>query len=591
MKRVVGTAIGLGLVALLLCIPVLFYGKGTVDPSFEETTISNYVADFDIAGNGDMDVTETITVDFPAYGKHGIFRFWDIVDDNAPHARRTPDDISVTRDGDDEPFELSWADHHRQRVAKIGSADTTLDVGEHTYVIKYHIDGVLDENNESVTGSKADTMFYWQLIPRGWQQSIDKSTLTVHLPKPAQDDVRCAIGNDSTTGCTAEGAGTTDLTITTGPIADRTPVTIATGLDMKTPAEGNSVPWTGRWDRVLSTHLPLLVLVLLAAAGALGFGSILGAKSREKEPGFPVLYEPPAGIGPAQAKYIYSESVDRTTYVATLMHAAEKGAIDLTRGQNDSWTITDKAGPAGWAGLDPVTTDIAHILGGPGSSFTAQKKDVAAGLRLKDEIERFDSSVETWSKTSGNMVGSGLGGLGGLLVLGGFGLMLVCAIWNPFSMTALGLIPGAFAIGGTSLMATGSGTSRTRAGRDLWSRVGGFRRMLATPSSKQRFDFSGRKELYTAYIPWAVALDCADEWASKYRVEVGEEPPVPHYFASSYAGANAGAFVSSMVGDFNSTVSGAISSYNATQSSSSSGGGGGGFSGGGGGGGGGGGSW
>jgi hypothetical protein len=342
---------------------------------------------------------------------------------------------------------------------------------------------------------------------------------------------------------------------------------------------------------VLSTHLPLLILVLLAAAGALAFGSILGAKSREKPPGFPVLYEPPAGIGPAQAKYIYSETVDRTTYVASLMYAADKGAVDLTRGANDSWTITDKSGPQGWAGLDPVTTDIAHILGGPGTSFTASKKDVSAGLRLKDELERFNSSVETWGRSSGNMVNSGLGGFGGILVLVGFGLMLVCAIWNPFSMTAVGLIPGAFAVGGTSLMATGSGTSRTRAGRDLWSRVGGFRRMLSTPSSKQRFDFSGRKELYTAYIPWAVAFDCADEWAAKYRVEVGEEPPVPSYWAGSYTGASAGAFVNSMVSDFNSTVSGAISSYNATQSSSSSGGGGGGFSGGGGGGGGGGGSW
>ncbi len=591
MKRLVGTAIGLGVIALLLCIPALFYGSGEASDNYEDTTITNYVADFNVADNGDLDVTETITVDFPGFGKHGIFRFWDIVDDNAPHARRTPEDISVTRDGSDEPFELSWADHHRQRVAKIGSADTTLDVGEHTYVIKYHIDGVLDQNVEKVTGEDVDTMFYWQLIPRGWQQSILKSTLTVHLPEPAQAEVKCAIGNDSDTGCTAEGGGTNDLTVTTGPIADRTPVTIATGLDMKTPPEGNSVPWTGRWDRVLSTHLPLLVFVLLAAAGALGFGSILGAKSREKPPGFPVLYEPPAGIGPAQGKYIYSETVDRTTYVATLMHAAERGAIDLTRGEKDSWTIRDKAGPAGWAGLDPVTTDIAHILGGPGSSFTAQKKDVSAGLRLKQEVDRFDSSVETWSKTSGNMISSGLGGFGGLLVLAGFGLMLVCAIWNPFSMTALGLIPGAFAVGGTSLMATGSGTSRTRAGRDLWSRVGGFRRMLATPSSKQRFDFSGRKELYTAYIPWAVALDCADEWAAKYRVEVGEEPPVPHYFAGAYAGAHSADFVNSMVGDFDSTVSGAISSYNATQSSSSSGGGGGGFSGGGGGGGGGGGSW
>ena len=62
--------------------------------------------------------------------------------------------------------------------------------------------------------------------------------------------------------------------------------------------------------------------------------------------------------------------------------------------------------------------------------------------------------------------------------------------------------------------------------------------MLSTPSSKERFDFSGRQELYTAYIPWAVALDCADEWAEKYRTEMGAEPPVPAYFAGAYVGAS-----------------------------------------------------
>ena len=156
-------------------------------------------------------------------------------------------------------------------------------------------------------------------------------------------------------------------------------------------------------------------------------------------------------------------------------------------------------------------------------------------------------------------------------------------------MTAVALIPGAFAVCGSSLLAPGSGTRRTRAGRDLWSRVGGFHRVLSTPSSQERFEFSGRQELYTAYIPWAVALGCADEWAAKYRTEMGAEPPVPAYFAGAYAGSIGGGFADSMVNDFSSTVDGAISSYQATQSSSSSGGGG--FSGGGGGGGGGGGSW
>ena len=70
---------------------------------------------------------------------------------------------------------------------------------------------------------------------------------------------------------------------------------------------------------------------------------------------------------------------------------------------------------------------------------------------------------------------------------------------------------------------------------------------------------------------------------------MGIEPPTPSYFGAYTVPAMPASAMSSMVSDFDSTVSSAISSYQATQSSSSSGGGG--FSGGGGGGGGGGGSW
>jgi uncharacterized membrane protein YgcG len=590
MIRLVGYTIGVAVLAALLSIPALFFGDGEPTANYEDTTITSYVADFDLEADGDLKVVETITVDFPVWGKHGIFRFWDRIDPNDDNARRDPDDIRVTRDGREEEFELSNEDHGRFRVAKIGSADVTLDIGEHVYVISYTIDGVITEGADAITDERSQ--FYWQLIPGGWQQSIDSATLTVSLPVASEADVQCAIGwdPDTDTACEVQGAGTTDLTIETGPIGPRTPLSIATGLDLDTPDAGNAVPWSGRWDRVLGRSVPLLGIVLLLGLGAGILGGLAGARSREKQPGFPVLYAPPEGIGPAQAKYIYSESVDRETYVATLMYAAEKEAVELTR-SGDTWTIKDRNGPAGWAGLDPVTLGTAHILGGPGSSFTANKKDVSAGQRLRDEISLFDNSVESWAKTSGNLVTAGLGGLGGLLVLGGFASVLAVAIWNPLSMTMIGLVPGAFAVCGTSLMATGSGTRRTAAGRDLWSRVGGFRRMLATPSSKERFDFSGREDLYTAYIPWAVALGCAKEWAAKYRTEMGTEPPVPHYFAGSYTGSNPAAFVSSMAADFGATVDSAISSYNATQSSSSSGGGGGGFSGGGGGGGGGGGSW
>jgi uncharacterized membrane protein len=186
------------------------------------------------------------------------------------------------------------------------------------------------------------------------------------------------------------------------------------------------------------------------------------------------------------------------------------------------------------------------------------------------------------------MVPVGLGSVGGLAVLAGAGLAGYLTIANPLTMTLVALVPGLFAIGAAELLDPGASTRRTAGGRDLWSRLGGFRRVLATPSSVERFGFSGRQELYTAYVPWAVAFGCAKEWAEKYRTEMGAEPPVPPYFVGGYASGSPDV-VDQMVGDFSATLSSAISSYEATQRSSSSGGGG--FSGGGGGGGGGGGSW
>ena len=129
------------------------------------------------------------------------------------------------------------------------------------------------------------------------------------------------------------------------------------------------------------------------------------------------MYAPPEGIGPAQAAYLVSEQVDDEQYVATLMYAAEKGAIDLDRGDS-AWTITDKQGAAGWAGLDPVTSGVAHLLGGPGTSFVASPTDVEAGKRLKTEMSTFESSTTSWASSNGLMTRSGLGGLG-WVVIGG----------------------------------------------------------------------------------------------------------------------------------------------------------------------------
>ncbi|HEX7717343.1 MAG TPA: DUF2207 domain-containing protein, partial [Marmoricola sp.] len=510
-----------------------------------------------------------------------IFRFFDTRDNPGSDTRVIPQDVTVSRDGQPEPYSRLNEKRGRFVTLKIGSAGTLLD-GEHVYRISYRIDGVLAKGTD---GSR--TQFYWDLVPPGWQMPITQARLTVHLPAAAQH-FQCAVGVGQTSGCTAEGEGTDTLTVLASNLPPNTPVTIKAGLDMATPST-NGLPWPGWLDPVLGRHPGALVVVLGLAVAAGAGGFLLTRSTGEKAPPYPLMYAPPEGIGPAQAAYILTEKIEDEAFVATMMYAAEKGAVTLSQ-DGKKWTITGTGDAAAWAKVDGVTQLAGQSLGvlGSGTSFTASPKSVSAGEKLKEVLSGFRSNTKSWSRSSGMMALSGLGGFGCFVLLAVWGLTIWLGAWNPFHLSVLALIPGAFAVFGLGVGLSGAGTKRTPAGRDLWSRVGGFKRILSTPSSVDRFDFSGRKELYTAYLPWAVAFDCADEWAKKYRVETGEEPPVPVYFAG-YSGAHTGNYVSQMVSSFDSAVSSAISSYNATQTSSSSGGGG--FSGGGGGGGGGGGSW
>ncbi len=578
MKKLVAGLFGLVVLAVIILIGAI-PGPDT-SSSGETSTINDYTADFTVDAQGNLSVVETLTVNFPI-SRHGIFRFFDTRDNPGSDTRVIPKDVTVSRDGQPEPYERLSQKRGRFLTLKIGRADRTIfDV--HVYRISYRIDGVLAKGTNG-----SPTQFYWDLIPPGWQMPITQAHLTVHLPTEAKG-FQCAVGVGTNTGCTADGGGTDTLTVLAANLAPNTPVTIKTGLDMPTPAT-HGLPWPGWLDPVLGRHPVGLgfVIGLAVLTGAGGF--LLTRSTREKTPPYPLMYAPPDGVGPAQAAYILTEKIEDEAFVATMMYAAEKGAVQLSQ-DGRKWTITGTGDDKAWSNTDGVTQLAGQSLGvlGSGQSFTASPKSVSAGEKLKDVLSEFKANTKGWSRTSGLMAPSGLGGFGCFVLLAVWGLTIWLGAFNPFTLSALALIPGAFAVFGLGVGMAGAGTKRTPAGRDLWSRVGGFKRILSTPSSVDRFDFSGRKELYTAYLPWAVAFDCADEWAKKYRIETGEEPPVPGYFVG-YTGSHTGNYVSQMVSSFDSAVSSAISSYNATQTSSSSGGGG--FSGGGGGGGGGGGSW
>ncbi len=557
--------------------PVIFSaGDGSAGQPPDSATIVRYVDDLTVDRDGSLQAVETVTTDMPS-GKHGIFRFWDIGYPPDPHVRLVPHDIEVRADGRPVPVQLSWQ-QGRYRVAKVGDPDVVLSPGRHVYRISYQVDGVL------APGNGGGSVFYWNVVPGGWAMAIESSVSRLHLPAPAQG-LQCTSSRQSTGPCTVSGAGTRAVSVRAGPLAPFTPVTVRTDLAVPPPAQVR-VPWSLGLDPVLSRS-PLLaggLLLLAVATGVAGWS--LARRTREEQPGLPLMYAPPERVGPVQAAYVVTERVPDAAVVATLLYTAEQQLTRLTRTQSDDWVVEGLVPKTQWEATDPVTRSLGKALGVArlGGVFEADGS-VSSGSTLQSATRDLHHATTSWAGRGGLVTRSTVGIVGRVLVLAAIVVAAFVFVANPLGATLAGLPAASFAVLGLPLLRSGSSTRRTDAGRELWSRAGGFRRILATPSSVQRFDFSGRQELYTAYIPWAVAFDCADEWQRKYETEMAAPAPVPIWF---YGPVGSWTSPSSAVSSFQGSLTATVAAYAATQTSSSSGGG---FSGGGGGGGGGGGSW
>src|SRR4051795_1606059 len=154
----------------------------------------------------------------------------------------------------------------------------------------------------------------------------------------------------------------------------------------------------------------------------------------DKKPAYPLMYAPPDGIGPAEAKYLFTESIGKEAFVASIMQTAEKGATTLDH--SDGWTITDTGQAASWQQLDPVSAYAAQVIGVPGGSFTADTS-VSAGKKLKSALSKFDGAVKGWARENKLMSPAGLGSFGGILVVLAILLTLFLAIVNPLGISVL----------------------------------------------------------------------------------------------------------------------------------------------------------
>ena len=581
--RVLKALIPLILIALGVLWPVLFsVGSDSAATEVDDpVVITDYDVDMVVDDQGQMSAVETITTAFYTTSRHGIFRYWDVANQNDPRLRQKPDIESITLDGDPVSYQMLWEDGGRFRVAKIGDPDVYLSDGTHVFEIRYTIPGVLDPGDvgadrrfaASTGQGVSPSVFFWNVIAPAWNNRIERADITVTLPGNV-GTAQCSVGFGVGTACDDLSVAGNRVRLSAEDLPPRTPVTVRAGVDVATPPQVR-LPWPYTWDRVLGQSLTGVMVVggltvLFGVIAVLWFRGVL-----ERSPGFPLQYAPPPGLGPVQAEYIRTESVPKHGLTATLFYLADRDLITLAQVNDKHWKIQGIAEPGAWADVDPVSIAVASRLKvlNKGSEFEA-KKTVKSGEKLNKAKEDMAKAVQKWATEEGLIVPRKKELWLRAANAGAF-ILMVCGFFRWGFPTTMWALPfAAFFLLSVGSWRDGVGTRRTAAGRELWSRAGGFHRMLSTDSAETRFDFSARKDLYIAYVPFAVAAGVAALWAKKYETYTGTVAPQPDWYTTSAASSTGSGIVGGSGGadfdSFESALSSSIGAYTASQSSSSS---------------------
>lgn len=551
-----------------LPLPVKDWFAGLSTPE-DSSVIESYRVDFALQDSGDLTSTERLNVRFTELGKHGIYRIFDTEDSQHATIEHPVEVVAVERKQNGQWLPETWIvsqDGGGTVTIRIGNAAVTLPLG----VQKYRI---VSRTTNALTPHEGGSQWYWDVVGSGWQMPMEDVLIRAELP--------------ATTGTpTCESRAECEISeqdgrwqIRTSSLPPETPVTVKALFDIPAP------PAPTDWKRFWLVGLALLLGVLTVALSITAF-----ARSRERKPAAQLRFEPPAA-DPLVCAWLLDESPAKHSVPTVLLNLVAHEVVTFEAEQR---TAGDDEGPD-WITLTRTESPVPPLVGfdhalqmlgitARGEQRTIKKKNVTDGRTLLNLDKAIESDLPPAVQGGGlarRVNGAGLAlFLSYVCIIAAFSAL----IWLSQGLLVATVLLAAAAIG--LIINRHDTTQLTAAGADLRDQTLGFKQVLSTNASLERFDYAARIRHFDEYLPWAVALDCADEWAASCTAPAGSEQlaGTSTFYSSPTATSNMWAFSTGVV----AVEASAVAAYHATQSSSSSGGGGGG---GGGSGGGGGGSW
>lgn len=543
--------------------------------------ILSYHSDIAIQADGSMDVTERIEVQAEGNRiQRGIYRdFPTCYRDHLGNRHIVDFEVrGVERNGNVEP----WFTESRSNGVRlyIGSRNTALSPGVHVYTIRYRTDwqlGFFESHDE----------LWWNVNGNDWGFPIDAISARISLPEAIAADRITLEGWVGLYGSTEQSVSTDVIDGSTASISATRQLSPGEGLSFALGwpkgivAEPSA---TERVTRLLFNNRGLLVALIAFVVSLVYWLKAWGTHGRDPAPGtiFP-LYEPPAKVSPATARYLRKMKYDDKAFSAAVINLAVKGYLTIAEDDGDYSLVRATGSEQPLAAGEKALLDRIFAAGDTLLLKNENHATMQAAMAAHKASLRHDNYRVNFRY---NFIYV----LPALIILvAGFVAIAAMSAFNPLAVlfviaTLVMLLIFVFLM-----------PAHTASGRRLLDRIEGFRLFLDVT---EKDDLNTRNppamtpQLFEAYLPYALALDVDQHWAERFTASLpaGEAGNYrPGWYSGHWSGGSGG--LGSNLTTATTAVTGAVASSIASASippGTSSGIGGGGFSGGGGGGGGGG---
>ncbi|HEY8652772.1 MAG TPA: DUF2207 domain-containing protein [Dermatophilaceae bacterium] len=621
----------------------LALGLSSVAQAAEGERVVSFTADYNLASDGSMGVTETIDWQFGPGEHHGIkrnitvrqgvsdppgkYRVYEMSDVTASSPTGANTDVYVSDLGADS-------------VIRIGSPNEPFDGAQRqTYVIKYRLAHVAN-------GFPDHAELYWNVTGGGFDIPLDSVKATVDGPA-AVTDALCFKGADrSADPCLASAGPTATFSATgLGPNEQMTIVASfpASAVTDTTPdLRDGDTGFSGAAGSPMSSSMAKTLSILgyggglvipVLAAGLMG--TLFWKRGRDEQyagltPGLTpvagasgpvthgqsgpvaVQFAPPEGVRPGLVGTIIDEQANTIDVSATVVDLAVRGYLRIEEVESGrlfkrtDWQLTKLVPPERAEALLPFEETLLAgifadsnpvLLSGLKNKFhttltTVQSQMYAEGTRRGWFRKSPDQVRRAWTALGFVVMGAGL--------VSGWFLGIQSAETDRIGGLSLGIPSGivlavGLLIAGAIVFLLGQRmAAKTAAGSAVLAQSLGFKQYLVTAEARQ-IRFEEAQDIFSRYLPYAIVYGVADRWAGTFSevaeaaTAAGQSIGMPGWYIFAGSG-GFGDFsgIASGVDSFSTMASGTFTST--PGSSGASGFGGGGFAGGGGGGGGGG-SW